>query len=93
MLARVHVVDGSSSGDSPRSFPERTVASQFEDLSLEDPELSGPETFLHTEDYVEARGILLPATEYLKRAVEESLNAQQISGDLLILVSFRFSAA
>jgi hypothetical protein len=38
-------------------------------------------------DYVEARGILLPAVEYLKRAVDAAHTQGKISGDLLSTVS------
>jgi hypothetical protein len=45
------------------------------------------ESRLHTADYVEARGILLPAVEYLKRAVELAGTQEKVTGDLLSLVS------
>ncbi|ORY19480.1 hypothetical protein BCR34DRAFT_595437 [Clohesyomyces aquaticus] len=38
---------------------------------------------LHAADYVEARGILLPATEYLKRAVDAARAHGTLSGALL----------
>ena len=45
------------------------------------------ESRLHTADYVEARGILLPAVEYLRRAVEMARTQDKLTGDLLSLVS------
>jgi len=45
------------------------------------------ETRLHTQDYVEARGILLPAIEYLRRAVEQADTEEHgPSGHLLVTV-------
>lgn len=42
---------------------------------------------IHTADYVEARGILLPATEYFSRAVGVAQARNALSGRLLALVS------
>jgi hypothetical protein len=42
---------------------------------------------LHTPDYVEARGILLPSTEYFTRAVNSAELTGQMTGDLLTQVS------
>jgi len=78
------MLDGSSSSGSRHS-------GSIEAMSLsEAPELSPegsvrPDTLLHTADYVEARGILLPATDYLKHAVDEML-VESMDGDLLIQV-------
>lgn len=41
---------------------------------------------LHTSDYVEARGMLLPAVEYFDRAVRAAEMQGLSSGDLLALV-------
>ena len=41
---------------------------------------------LHTADYVEARGILLPATEYLQRAVDAARSQGNVTGSLLSTV-------
>ena len=41
---------------------------------------------LHTADYVEARGILLPATEYLQRAVDAARSQGNVTGFLLSTV-------
>lgn len=45
------------------------------------------EARLHTADYVEARGILLPATEYFSKAVESAEEQGIIDGPLLARVS------
>jgi hypothetical protein len=44
------------------------------------------EARLHTQEYVEARGILLPAIEYLRRAVEEADSQGSTNGSLLVTV-------
>jgi hypothetical protein len=41
---------------------------------------------LHTSDYVEARAILVPATEYLQRAVNAARNQSRLTGTLLSTV-------
>jgi hypothetical protein len=41
-----------------------------------------------TADYVEARGMLLPSTEYLQRAVAAAERTSTLTGELLSLVSF-----
>ena len=48
--------------------------------------LQEAETRLHTADYVEARGILLPAVEYLKQAVDEASSQGNPRGSLLVTV-------
>ena len=42
---------------------------------------------LHTADYVEARGILLPATDYVRRAVDTAHAQGSVTGVLLSTVS------
>lgn len=44
------------------------------------------EARLHTADYVEARGMLLPAADYFERAVRAAEVQGQLSGDLLAMV-------
>jgi hypothetical protein len=39
-----------------------------------------------TSDYVEARGMLLPSTEYFQRAVTAAEARDSVTGDLLSLV-------
>ena len=45
------------------------------------------ESRLYTSDYVEARGVLLPAIEYLKHAVEAARTQDGTTGELLATVS------
>ena len=40
-----------------------------------------------TADYVEARGTLLPSTEYFQRAVSAAERRDSVTGELLSLVS------
>lgn len=42
---------------------------------------------LNGADYVEARGTLLPSTEYFARAVRAAEKKNELTGDLLVLVS------
>lgn len=42
---------------------------------------------LDMADYVEARGLLLPAVDYLRRAVERATAEKSLSGSLLVIVS------
>jgi hypothetical protein len=41
---------------------------------------------LHSAEYVEARGLLLPAVDYLKHAVEAAGSQDKLSGKLLSMV-------
>lgn len=85
-LARIHRVDGSSSssgGSSQRSALSLAAAdeeSQSAAATAEAEQRAG------TADYVEARGFLQPATEYLERAVAAATAQQALSGDLLATV-------
>lgn len=45
------------------------------------------ESRLYTSDYVEARGVLLPAIEYLKHAVDAARTQNRITGEILATVS------
>lgn len=42
---------------------------------------------LHSADYVEARGTLLPSTEYFSRVVTAAEKKHELTGELLVLVS------
>lgn len=44
---------------------------------------------LYKQDYVEARGLLLPATEYLQRAVDSARAQGALTGSLLSAVNSR----
>jgi hypothetical protein len=92
-LARIHAADGSTSGSSegarkrPGSDPislsgsiEERPADQTSETSQE------AEQRLHLPDYVEARGLLLPAVDYFHLAVEKATTQDAITGHLLITV-------
>ena len=86
VLARIHRSEGSSSssgGSSQQSGPSRSVNNR--------ERRSGngrttEERRTDTQDYVEARQYLQPATEYLERAVTAATTQRAISGDLLTTV-------
>lgn len=72
-LARIHISQGNSSSGASGS-PRSESATEAERR-------------VGTADYVEARGLLQPATEYLERAVAAASNQDVMSGDLLAKVS------
>lgn len=101
-LARINAEETSSSSSSagaprparPHSDPSTHIrteevrrASRSTDRDAE------AETRLHTQEYVEARGILLPAIEYLRRAVEEADSQETMNGSLLVTVCLASHAA
>ncbi|KAL2218768.1 hypothetical protein M432DRAFT_676219 [Thermoascus aurantiacus ATCC 26904] len=45
---------------------------------------------LHSADYVEARGTLLPSTEYFSRAVTAAEKKNELTGELLVLAAEAF---
>ncbi|KAK4550331.1 hypothetical protein LTR36_003298 [Oleoguttula mirabilis] len=82
-LSRIHHVDGSSSsgGSSQWSAPSITSSDDERQNSAATTEA---ERRSGTADYVEARGFLQPAVEYLERAVTAAPAQQALSGDLLV---------
>lgn len=92
-LARIHRLEGSASSDAssgPRSGAASTCRAQSFTSSEDardaarqnveaDARAGGPE-------YVEARGMLLPATEHFQRAVVAAERAGNLGGDVLALV-------
>lgn len=84
-LSRIHRVDGSSSsgGSSQLSAPP---LNSVEDERQNSAACFEAERRSGTADYVEARGYLQPAVEYLERAVAAASAQQVISGDLLAKV-------
>lgn len=91
-LSRIHVYDGTSSSSSGGNGPVPVTANP----NLDDEQLNGQSTGtteaelrLHTSDYVEARGILLPATDFLCQAVTAAESQGCITGDLLANVSIQ----
>ena len=72
-LARIHASQSCSSSGSSGSPPRSESAAEAERR-------------VGTADYVEARGLLQPATEYLERAVTAASNQDVLAGDLLAKV-------
>jgi hypothetical protein len=83
-LANIHRAERGSSSSSTASLPaSRGHASTTGRTFAE------AEQILNTADYVEARGILPPAIEYLQRAVEWARAQGNLSGSLLATVWHR----
>lgn len=80
-LARIHNSQGSSSSQRQG----RTTSGAKESASE-------AERRVGTADYVEARGFLQPATEYLERAVAAALAQNALSGDLAAKVRMSMSS-
>lgn len=72
-LARIHASQGRSSSGGGSSLQSESATEA--------------ERRVGTADYVEARGFLQPAAEYLERAVAAASNQDATSGDLLAKVS------
>lgn len=88
VLARIHRADGSSSSSnasSQRSAPSLHSTGEEERQSA--AATAEAERRAGTQDYVEAQGLLQPATEYLERAVASASAQRALSGDLLATVS------
>ncbi|KXT10518.1 hypothetical protein AC579_2359 [Pseudocercospora musae] len=74
-LAKIHRAEGHSSS---------STTSQLSIRSNNDPTSAAEaERRAGSSDYVEARGFLQPATEYLERAIAAATSQQNVSGDLL----------
>lgn len=88
-LARIHLLDGhsSSSGGSHGATASAFSLSRSEEERQAARAAAEAEDRLHTADYVEASGILLPAVEYLARAVEMAQSQGRLTGHLLATVS------
>lgn len=83
-LARIHAIDGSSSGS---EGSRKYSGGQNGTGSLEDAQAQrDAQARVGTPDYVEAREFLQPATDYLRRAVEEAASQESLTGPLLNLV-------
>ncbi|KAF2831789.1 hypothetical protein CC86DRAFT_402285 [Ophiobolus disseminans] len=78
-LASIHLAErGSSSGSSV------SASAQGHDQEGKSARaFAEAEERLHTADYVEARGILLPAIEYFQRAVDTARSQDIVTGTLL----------
>jgi hypothetical protein len=87
-LARIHRAErdsSSSGGSSGRMFSGSEELQQMSRAAIEIQDR------LHSADYVEARGILLPATEYLKRAVDAAHAQGILTGEILATVSSTYT--
>ncbi|KAF2465045.1 uncharacterized protein BDR25DRAFT_295845 [Lindgomyces ingoldianus] len=86
-LAKIHHNErGSSSSGASYGHP----LSRSEEERLAARSAIEAEDRLHAADYVEARGILLPATEYLKRAVDAARAQGRLNGVLLAAAAESF---
>lgn len=89
-LSRIHRQEGgSSSGSSgrPLSTNDRIGYSSSEEAREADRANVEADARAHTADYVEARGMLIPAVDFLSRAVEITEADGTLTGDLLSEVS------
>jgi hypothetical protein len=99
-LARIHRYDGSSSSgtssDRPSSVANSTERAGSFTASEDAREFARQTIEANTRaggpDYVEARGMLLPATEYLQRSVEAAERSGDLEGSLLSLAAEAFLA-
>lgn len=92
-LARIHRQEGSSSSGRssgrPYSGSDRMSYTSSDDARDTERAISEADTRAHTADYVEARGLLLPAIEYLSRAVTLCEDAGRVNGDILSMVGLK----
>ncbi|KAK3054345.1 hypothetical protein LTR09_004613 [Extremus antarcticus] len=83
VLAKIHRVDGSSSSSGDSSQRSVKSITSSEDERQNTAATAEAERRSGTQDYVEARGFLQPATEYLERAVAAATEQSMLSGGLL----------
>lgn len=86
VLARIHRTEGSSSSGSsgrPQSLPDRFAYSSSEEARDAERATAEADARAHTADYVEARGMLIPAVDYFSRAIEVAERAGLLTGELL----------
>jgi hypothetical protein len=80
-LANIHRAERGSSSSSTASLPASRGHGSTTNRTFAETE-----QILNTADYVEARGILPPAIEYLQRAVEWARAQGNLSGQVLVTV-------
>ena len=93
VLARIHRAEGSSSSGSSgraRSLSDRLVYTSSEEARDTERATAEADARAHTADYVEARGMLIPAVEYFSRAVTLAERDGLLSGELLAEVKKYF---
>ncbi|KIW25355.1 uncharacterized protein PV07_08540 [Cladophialophora immunda] len=86
VLARIHRTEGSSSSGSsgrPQSLSERLSYSTAEESRDAERATAEADARAHTADYVEARGMLIPAVDYFSRAVDVAERDGELAGELL----------
>ncbi|KIW76659.1 hypothetical protein Z517_09103 [Fonsecaea pedrosoi CBS 271.37] len=86
VLARIHRTEGSSSSGSsgrPQSLSERLSYSTAEESRDAERATAEADARAHTADYVEARGMLIPAVDYFSRAVNVAERDGEPTGELL----------
>ncbi|OAL17501.1 hypothetical protein AYO22_11633 [Fonsecaea multimorphosa] len=86
VLARIHRTEGSSSSGSsgrPQSLSERLSYSTAEESRDAERATAEADARAHTPDYVEARGMLIPAVDYFSRAVDVAERDGELAGELL----------
>ena len=88
-LLRIHYVDGSSSSSGGSSQWCAPSINSIDDERQAALAVREAERRSGTEDYVEAKGFLQPATEYLERAIAAATAQRVLSGDLLATVCLR----
>ncbi|ETI20479.1 hypothetical protein G647_08516 [Cladophialophora carrionii CBS 160.54] len=86
VLARIHRTEGSSSSGSsgrPQSLSDRFAYSSSEEARDAERATAEADARAHTADYVEARGMLIPAVDYFSRAIEVGERDGVLAGELL----------
>jgi hypothetical protein len=84
-LARIHHAEQSSMSSGSAESQDPPLSSNEEQRRVIRATIEA-EDRLHSAEYVEARGLLLPAIDYLKHAVEVAGSQDKLSGKLLSMV-------
>ncbi|KAK7180745.1 hypothetical protein PSPO01_13187 [Paraphaeosphaeria sporulosa] len=79
-LAKIHLSERSSTSSGGSQYVELSASEEDRQTKRSNAEA---ECRLYMSDYVEARGVLLPAVEYLKHAVDTARTQDKITGELL----------
>ncbi|RVX65836.1 hypothetical protein B0A52_10293 [Exophiala mesophila] len=86
LLARIHRLEGSSSSGSsgrPQSLGERFPYTSSEETRDAERATAEADARTHSPDYVEARGLLIPAVDHYARALELAESQGSVHGDIL----------
>ncbi|KIX05095.1 uncharacterized protein Z518_05967 [Rhinocladiella mackenziei CBS 650.93] len=86
VLARIHRTEGSSSSGSsgrPQSMSDRFSYTSAEEARDAERAAAEADARAHTADYVEARGMLIPAVDYFSRAIDVAERDGGLTGELL----------